>query len=201
MRAEERQTAKKQHAYSSAKAAYFASSSIKEVILVFFEELDGSAVSLTIANGRNDYKSRFLFCNGFFTTVIFGLFYHCKRHKARPHDMHAGSNALQQRFVPQPLMRSSWQQLEQRASTKVLKAAGVAVKLATACAQGGIPCQQTRATVKVSTDLTPAFFMAKAHSLRVDPVVITSSINTTRLFLRRSGCLTLKAFLTLEIRA
>ena len=144
------------------------------------EEFRHSAVSLTIANGRNDYKSRFLFCNGFFTTVIFGLFYHCKRHKARPHDMHAESNALQQRFVPQPMLRSSWQQL---------------------ALKGGIPCQQTRATVKVSTDLTPAFFMAKAHSLRVDPVVITSSINTTRLFLRRSGCLTLKAFLTLEIRA
>ena len=83
---------------------------------------------------------------------------------------------------------------KQRASTKVFAAAGNAVKLATAC-------QQTRATVRVSTDLTPAFFMAKAHSLRVDPVVITSSINTMRLFLRRSGCRTLKAFLTLEIRA
>ena len=128
--------------------------------------------------------------------------------------MHVGSNAVRQRLVSQPLMRSSWQQLEQRASTKVRAAAidavklatacgqgRLLVKLATACAQGGIPCQQTRATVKVSTDLTPAFFMAKAHSLRVDPVVITSSINTTRLFLRRSGCLTLKAFLTLEIRA
>ena len=106
-----------------------------------------------------------------------------------------------------------------RASTKVRAAAGNAVKLATACAlqqrfapqpvsaQGrplvklATACQQTRATVRVSTDLTPAFFMAKAHSLRVDPVVITSSINTMRLFLRRSGCRTLKAFLTLEIRA
>ena len=33
------------------------------------------------------------------------------RHKAWPHDMHAESIALRQRLVPQPLMRSSWQQL------------------------------------------------------------------------------------------
>jgi len=66
--------------------------------------------------------------------------------------MYIGSNALQQRFVPQPLMRSSWQQLARfnkgsrrshrcgqagnslRASTKVRAAAIDAVKLATACA-------------------------------------------------------------------
>ena len=34
-----------------------------------------------------------------------------KKHKAEPHDMYIGSNALQQRFVPQPVLRSSWQQL------------------------------------------------------------------------------------------
>ena len=34
-----------------------------------------------------------------------------KKYKARPYDMHAESNALQQRFAPQPLMRSSWLQL------------------------------------------------------------------------------------------
>lgn len=33
------------------------------------------------------------------------------RHKAWPHDMHAESIARQQRFVPQPIMRSSRQQL------------------------------------------------------------------------------------------
>ena len=33
-----------------------------------------------------------------------------KKYKARPYDMHAESNALQQRFAPQPLMRSSWLQ-------------------------------------------------------------------------------------------
>jgi len=68
--------------------------------------------------------------------------------------MHAGSIALQQRFSPQPVLRSSWQQLARfskgsrrsrccgqagnslRASAKVLVAAGNAVKLATACVQG-----------------------------------------------------------------
>ena len=40
-----------------------------------------------------------------------GLTRASKRHKAEPHDMYIGSSALQQRFVPQPLMRSSWQQL------------------------------------------------------------------------------------------
>ena len=33
------------------------------------------------------------------------------RHKAWPHDMHAESNALQRKFVSQPVLRSSWQQL------------------------------------------------------------------------------------------
>jgi len=37
-----------------------------EVILVFFEELEGSAVGLTVSVGRNDYKGYKLFCNGFF---------------------------------------------------------------------------------------------------------------------------------------
>ena len=35
-------------------------------IKVRTKEFPHSAVSLTIADGRNDYKSRFLFCNGFF---------------------------------------------------------------------------------------------------------------------------------------
>ena len=34
-----------------------------------------------------------------------------KRHKAEPHDMYIESNALQQRFMPQPVLRSSWLQL------------------------------------------------------------------------------------------
>jgi len=64
--------------------------------------------------------------------------------------MHTESNALQQRFSPQPVLRSSWQQLARfnkgsrrsrccgqagnslRASTKVRTAAGNVVKLATA---------------------------------------------------------------------
>ena len=33
-----------------------------------------------------------------------------QRHKALAHDMHAESIALQQRFAPQPELRSSWQQ-------------------------------------------------------------------------------------------
>ena len=34
-----------------------------------------------------------------------------KKYKALAHDMQAESNALQQRFLPQPVLRSSWQQL------------------------------------------------------------------------------------------
>ena len=52
-------------------------------------------------------------------TVIVGLVFYVmlgfnpgiQRHKALAHDMHAESIALQQRFAPQPLMRSSWLQL------------------------------------------------------------------------------------------
>ena len=40
-----------------------------------------------------------------------GLSRTSKKHKALAHDMHAESNALRQRFVPQPVLRSSWQQL------------------------------------------------------------------------------------------
>ncbi|MBS6996348.1 MAG: hypothetical protein KH123_06850 [Azospirillum sp.] len=74
-----------------------------------------------------------------------------QKHKALAHDMYIGSNALQRRFVPQPVLRSSWLQLARfnegscrsrccgqagyslRASTKVRAAAIDAVKLATAC--------------------------------------------------------------------
>ena len=35
-----------------------------------------------------------------------------KKHKALAHDMHAESIALQQRFVPQSVLRSSWLQLD-----------------------------------------------------------------------------------------
>ena len=34
-----------------------------------------------------------------------------QKHKALAHDMYIGSNALQRRFVPQPVLRSSWLQL------------------------------------------------------------------------------------------
>ncbi|MBD9239455.1 MAG: hypothetical protein EGQ57_02945 [Alphaproteobacteria bacterium] len=49
-----------------------------------------------------------------------------QRHKALAHDMHAESIALQQRFAPQPLMRSSWLQLarfdkDSRRSRRALK--------------------------------------------------------------------------------
>ena len=50
-------------------------------------------------NGRKRRKS----CSG--------LTRASKKHKAEPHDMYIGSSALQRRFMPQPLMRSSWQQL------------------------------------------------------------------------------------------
>ena len=50
-------------------------------------------------NGRKRRKS----CSG--------LTRASKKHKAEPHDMYIESNALQQRFVPQPVLRSSWQQL------------------------------------------------------------------------------------------
>ena len=44
-------------------------------------------------------------------TVIAGLDPAIHKHKALAHDMHVESNALRQRFAPQPLMRSSWLQL------------------------------------------------------------------------------------------
>ena len=50
-------------------------------------------------NGRKRRKS----CSG--------LTRASKKHKAEPHDMYIESSALQRRFMPQPLMRSSWQQL------------------------------------------------------------------------------------------
>ena len=50
-------------------------------------------------NGRKRRKS----CSG--------LTRASKKHKALAHDIHVESNALQQRFVPQPVLRSSWQQL------------------------------------------------------------------------------------------
>ena len=46
-----------------------------------------------------------------FLFVMFGLEPDIHGHRARPHDMHAESNALQQRSAPQPVLRSSWLQL------------------------------------------------------------------------------------------
>jgi hypothetical protein len=42
---------------------------------------------------------------------MFGLEPDINKHKALAHDMHAESNAFRQRFVPQSVLRSSWQQL------------------------------------------------------------------------------------------
>jgi len=46
-----------------------------------------------------------------FLFVMFGLEPDIHGHRAQPHDMHAESNALQQKFAPQPVLRSSWLQL------------------------------------------------------------------------------------------
>ncbi len=46
-----------------------------------------------------------------FFFVMFGLEPNIHKHKALAHDMHAESSAFRQRFVPQPVLRSSWQQL------------------------------------------------------------------------------------------
>ena len=46
-----------------------------------------------------------------FLSVMFGLAPDIHGHKALAHDMHAESNALRQSFAPQPMLRSSWQQL------------------------------------------------------------------------------------------
>ena len=47
----------------------------------------------------------------FFLIVMFGLEPDINKYKALAHNMHAESNAFRQRFVPQPVLRSSWQQL------------------------------------------------------------------------------------------
>ena len=46
-----------------------------------------------------------------FLSVMFGLEPDIHGHKALAHDMHAESIALRQSFAPQPMLRSSWQQL------------------------------------------------------------------------------------------
>ena len=43
--------------------------------------------------------------------VMLGFNPGIQKHKALAHDMHAESNALQQRSAPQPVLRSSWLQL------------------------------------------------------------------------------------------
>ena len=43
--------------------------------------------------------------------VMLGFNQGIQKHKALAHDMHAESNALQQRSAPQPVLRSSWLQL------------------------------------------------------------------------------------------
>ena len=56
MRAEEFETAQEQYTYSSAKRLISRHPPLQEVIVVFFEELEGSAAGLTVSVGRNDYK-------------------------------------------------------------------------------------------------------------------------------------------------
>ena len=46
-----------------------------------------------------------------FLFVIAGLDPAIHKHKALAHDMHIESNAFQQMFAPQPMLRSSWPQL------------------------------------------------------------------------------------------
>ena len=55
----------------------------------------------------------FYYCHvrPFFLTVMFGLVPNIHRHKALAHDIYIESNALRQRFAPQPVLRPSWQQL------------------------------------------------------------------------------------------
>ena len=53
----------------------------------------------------------FCHCRAFFFLSLSGLTRQSKKYKAGPYDMHIESSALQQRFVPQPIMRSSWLQL------------------------------------------------------------------------------------------
>ena len=61
--------------------------------------------------------------------------------------------------------------------------------------------EATEATVSASTERTPAFFSAAAHSFKVEPVVRTSSISTTLLPASLSGCGTEKAFFTFLTRS
>ena len=53
---------------------------------------------------------QFVIAGLIFLSVIAGLGPAIQRYKALAHDMHAESIALQQRFAPQPELRSSWQQ-------------------------------------------------------------------------------------------
>ena len=69
-----------------------------------------------------------------FLSVMFGLEPDIHGHKALAHDMHAESNALQQRFAPQPVMRSSWLQLARfnkgsRRSLRALKGVPLSSRL------------------------------------------------------------------------
>ena len=134
-----------------------------EVILVFFEELEDSAVGLTVSVGRNDYKGYKLFCNGFFHEWHY--LSHPRASAARPWDLFdcrvKPDNDRKRRKSPSGLSRGSKDTrhgltictqkaarfnkgscrsrccgqagYSLRASTKVHAAAGVAVKLATAC--------------------------------------------------------------------
>jgi hypothetical protein len=76
-------------------------------------------------------------------------------------------------------------------------------QLATAKPPGGLrgdysPTRNARANVKTPTDAAPARFSTRAHSSTVAPVVMTSSITTTRFQAKLLPALTAKAPRTLR---
>ena len=85
--------------------------------MVSYEEFPHSAAGLTVSVGRNNYKGYKLFCNGFFHEWPY-----LSHPRACPGDLKTQGTV------------SRYAHRKQRASAKVLAAAGVAVKLATACA-------------------------------------------------------------------
>ena len=162
---------KTQYAYSSAKAAYLASSSLAGGYNVF-KEFPHSAVGLTVSVGRNDYKGYKLFCNGFFHEWHY--LSHPRASAARPGDLwiFGLSPTMTEREESHPRACpgdlktqgtcSRYARRKHRASAKVLAAAGVAVKLATACAlqQRFVPqpaSAQGRSLVKLATACKPAW--------------------------------------------
>ena len=75
------------------------------------KEIFGSSPAMTERGRGNDGKKNKSDNDRKRRKSCSGLTRASKKHKAEPHDMYIESNALQQRFVPQPVLRSSWQQL------------------------------------------------------------------------------------------